>query len=177
MVAKKYHAGKGIVGYVAISVLFIGLIFKYRLGMLALEKTKTLMIVIIASGLINIILNMILIPSQGIMGAAIATMISFCIYFLLMLVISKKIFAWTFPMISLLRTTAAAAAVIYPLSMIMETNGNIFRLLTAGVTSLLAYALLLCACNEVKLTEIKSLYELLIAKSKQLKACRVSADR
>jgi len=164
MVSDKYHAGKGIIPYVAISTFFAGLIFKYRLGIMAMEKTRSLMVIIVSVGILNVLLNFLLISAHGLIGAAVATMSAYGVYFLLMFLVSRKIFTWRFPVRSLVKITLAAATAIYPLSLSAVANCGIYRLLLYGTASFGIYATLLYILDEVKTVEIKALLQFVAAK-------------
>ena len=63
------------IGYFIHAVLFLGGSF-----LAALKHSRLLMIIVILTGLLNIILNYYLIPIYGIVGSAIATSISFILW-------------------------------------------------------------------------------------------------
>jgi O-antigen/teichoic acid export membrane protein len=64
---------------------------------------------LIASALLNILLNFILIPTHGYMGAAVATLISYAFLLTLTILISRRFFIWKFPFKTLSNATCASA--------------------------------------------------------------------
>lgn len=164
MVSDKYHAGKGIIPYVAISTFIAGLIFKYRLGIMAMERTRSLMMIIVSVGILNVLLNILLISLLGIIGAAVATMSAYGVYFTMMFLVSRKIFPWRFPVRSLLKITLAAALSIYPLSLLVTANCGIYRLLLHGTASFGIYATLLYVLNEVKPVEARAFLQFIVTR-------------
>jgi O-antigen/teichoic acid export membrane protein len=57
------------------------------------KKTKTIAMINIVSAVMNILLNILLIPFLGIMGSALATLISSSLLFLIYMTLSQKIYA------------------------------------------------------------------------------------
>lgn len=156
MVSKEYQKGAVIVPYVAVSVLLSGLIFKYHLGIMASEKTRSLMFIVVASGLSNVLLNIVLIPRMGILGAGVSTLASYALYLAAVVVFSKKVFPWAFPFGSLVRIGMSAAVAIYPLSIMSWTRISIYGTAFLAACSLLVYFLLLVALKEFDRDEISS---------------------
>jgi len=72
------------------SYVFFGMSMISSLGLYVSGKTTYIATITISAAAINIALNFILIPSYGIMGAAINTLIAFFILFILSLIISNK---------------------------------------------------------------------------------------
>ncbi|MBD3407857.1 MAG: flippase, partial [Candidatus Lokiarchaeota archaeon] len=67
------------------------------------KKTKHLLIIWILSAGINIILNILLIPTIGIIGAGIASLSSFVIVLILVVFISRKIISIQFELLSYIK--------------------------------------------------------------------------
>jgi O-antigen/teichoic acid export membrane protein len=82
-VNKEYLFGFRIIIIIAFSNIFYGLYYFNAMGMLFRDKTKTIMYIITSSAIINIVLNFLLISPLGMLGAAIATIISYLTMFIL----------------------------------------------------------------------------------------------
>lgn len=75
----KFEASVGVVGYVILGVMISGMFFPATIGLHLHKKTISIANIMILTAAINIVLNIILIPFWGIIGAAVATVIS-CVF-------------------------------------------------------------------------------------------------
>jgi O-antigen/teichoic acid export membrane protein len=108
MTGEQYSEGYIIFPFVVSGVLFLGLQQRFQAGFLFYKKTKYITFSIIASGLLNLVLNLILIPKHGYYAAAVTTFISYIFLLLLMIVLSRRLFIWKFPLSSMIKTLIAA---------------------------------------------------------------------
>src|SRR5207302_8372739 len=72
-----YHSQSSIIPIIALSVMFYGLFNVVSLGASLQRKTWLVSLYFIFSALINIGLNIVLIPVYGTMGAALATLVAY----------------------------------------------------------------------------------------------------
>ena len=77
IIGKEYLSGLYIVPVVLLAYVFHGMYVNFQAGIYIEEKTKYFPLVTGAGALLNIITNVLLIPVIGIMGAAIATLVSY----------------------------------------------------------------------------------------------------
>ncbi len=118
LISQKYHGGYRIVPIVAFGALFVGVAHRFSMGLVYEKRNDLLMYCYIASGLINLGLNWMLIPKFGYMAAAVATFLSYASMLFLTVFISKRIFIWAFPVRSAVNSVISAAimaAVVYPI--------------------------------------------------------------
>lgn len=88
--------------------LFAAISMIYTNQLLLRNRTKLIATInIIAAGL-NIILNMVLIPSHGIAGAAMATVISYLFLFIILFILTRKQFIWKMPFLRIGRIMMAS---------------------------------------------------------------------
>lgn len=80
IIGKEFLSGLPIVPLVLLGYLFNGVYYVFQAGIYIEEKTKYFPIVTFAGALVNVVVNIILIPLFGIMGAAFAT---FAAYFVM----------------------------------------------------------------------------------------------
>ena len=109
------------------------------------KRTKPLLLMIAGAALLNVILNLLLIPQIGAQGAAYATMISYLIHFIAVRSVGKRLLRWSFPYPTLWRVAVAAgvmAVVVVVLRVVPSTWGVVARV-GAGAASYLAVLLLL----------------------------------
>ncbi len=79
MAPASYGSASSLVGWVAASQLFLAAYWVFAIGPMHGKKTHQLAWIALASGGTNVLLNFILIPLIGILGAAIATFVSYTI--------------------------------------------------------------------------------------------------
>lgn len=89
---EKYWSGLVIVPYILIAYLFSGLYMNLNVASFFSNRIKYLIISSAAGCLSNIVLNFILIPQYSMIGAAIATMLSYMIMFIVLYYFSQKIY-------------------------------------------------------------------------------------
>lgn len=92
LLAKDYWSGLIIIPYILLAYFLFGLYTNMNIASYYENKMSNF---IISSGCgfaVNVILNLILIPPYGIMGAAISTMASYFIMFLVLYFLSQKVF-------------------------------------------------------------------------------------
>ncbi len=151
----EYYEGAKIIPWIALGGFFLGLQQRFGAGLSFYKKTTPVMLCIIASGLLNIGLNILLIPKYGYMAAAVTTLVSYAFLLLLIIIISRRFFVWPFPFTSLLNATIASlimGGVMY------STNFYISSILIKVVIGLclgaIAYFIMLFLLKEPKKEEI-----------------------
>ncbi len=94
------------------------------------EKTSFLLYCLIFSAILNICLNLYLIPRFGIFGAAFATLVSYLAYLVITRIVSRRFFTWEFPWITCGKSLTAAVGMYILLGLIPNnfTNGVIMLL-------------------------------------------------
>ena len=119
-------------GSVGLSILSIGFLFNAITGLnettlLALGKTKYLLFNSTVAGILNIILNILLIPEYSFVGAAIATTVSYvCINLLNSMALYRMtgILPFSKPLIKLGTIATIAASSIYVLFVVLSLNNT-----------------------------------------------------
>jgi len=94
ILGEKYLAGKVVIKWVIFGFALFGFTYFLNKGLELRRNTKKMALMVITSGLINIIFNIVLIPKYGIEGAAISTFISYVCYFIFSLYTSKYYLSW-----------------------------------------------------------------------------------
>ena len=77
LAAQEYYEGYKIIPLVSLWAFFLGLQQRFQVGLVFYKKTNFVMYSIIASGLLNLGLNFLLVPKYGYVAAAITTLISY----------------------------------------------------------------------------------------------------
>lgn len=117
---------------------------------------------IVASGLLNLGLNFLLIPEYGYVAAATTTLISYAFLLLLMIVLSRHLFIWEFPSNSLAKVACASGVmgiVVYYIGNSL-TSSTLLNLILGVVIGVVVYLVMLFLLREFKPSEIQAVLEL-----------------
>lgn len=162
LTGREYFEGYKIIPFVTLGAFFLGLQQRFQAGFVLYKKTGFITFSIAASGLLNVVLNFLLIPKYGYMAAAITTLISYVFLLFLMVFISRRFFLWKFPFKSLAKITFASAImglVVYFIGEGLTTS--IMVNLTLGISiGIVVYLLILLLLREAKEEEIKTLMDI-----------------
>jgi O-antigen/teichoic acid export membrane protein len=112
----KYQESSIIIPYIITPLILYGAYVVYGAGLYIYKRTKILMYLTLLSGIINISLNIVLIPSCGILGAAYATLISYLVAVFLIILISYKYLIVRIQIISIVKYTLLSMLVMYFIS-------------------------------------------------------------
>ena len=157
-----YYQGSKIIPFVALGGLFFGLNQRFGMGLAFYKKTKYFMYSLIISGLVNLILNILLIPKFGYIAAAVTTLVSYMVLTLLTFVFSRKYFTWEFPFTSLLKIIFASGLMsiaVYYIGSIL-TSITLWSLVLIIASGMLVYLSILFLLKEFKAIEIQELLRL-----------------
>jgi O-antigen/teichoic acid export membrane protein len=91
LLSNKYQKGFYILPYISLGAFFIGLSNVFSDVFTLMKKTKILMLSYFVSLITNVILNYFLINKFGILGAAIATLLSYSVLLILTYIYSRKL--------------------------------------------------------------------------------------
>ncbi|MEJ5351259.1 MAG: polysaccharide biosynthesis C-terminal domain-containing protein [Melioribacteraceae bacterium] len=92
LIGYKFWGGLSIVPIILLAYLFNGMYVNFQAGLYIEEKTKYFPIVTGLGALVNVIVNVLLIPILGIMGAAIATLASYIVMASTLFMFSQKVY-------------------------------------------------------------------------------------
>ena len=162
LTAPEYYEGYRIIPLVSLGAFFLGLQQRFQAGPIFYKKTNFIMYSIIASGLMNLGLNFLLVPKYGHVAAAITTLVSYVFLLLLMIVISRKLFIWEFPFKSLGNVVCASGVmgiVVYYVGNSL-TSSTLLNLILSILIGILVYSLMLFLLREFKPSEIQALKDL-----------------
>lgn len=97
LATKKYSGASQIIPLVTSSILIYGVSHIIGAGFHLMKQTKKIALYMVIAALLNIILNLYLIPKYGIMGAAYSTVVSYMLLTILITINSKKLLKITWP--------------------------------------------------------------------------------
>ena len=162
LTVQEYYQGHRIIPLVTLGAFFLGLQQRFQAGPLFYKRTHLIMFSIIASGLLNLGLNFLLIPQYGYMAAAITTFISYIFLLILMIVVSRHLFIWEFPFKSLVRISCASAimgALVYYIGNSL-TSSTLLNLVLGVCFGIVVYFAMLLLLREPQKEEIQALHDL-----------------
>ncbi len=150
---ESYAAGKAALAILSICFFISNFSDMPRDILLLVKKTKTIFFVNFIGVILNIILNVILIPIYGINGAAFSTGFSFVLITLLYyLLIYKEMPIKMLPIINCCKIFFSAAIVgfiVYLIKLKLNIGKNLLLLISIGVFSLLFYLFMLYITNSI----------------------------
>jgi O-antigen/teichoic acid export membrane protein len=74
-----YYGAEKVIGLLVLSTIAYGAYLILNIGLMVAKKTSYTSISVAAGAILNLVLNFVLVPRFGIMGAAVATLISYCV--------------------------------------------------------------------------------------------------
>ncbi|MCD6165492.1 polysaccharide biosynthesis C-terminal domain-containing protein, partial [bacterium] len=125
-----------VIPLIVLSMIFMCSNCVVRVGLLIKEKSKYLPLANGLAATINLVLNFILIPRHGMMGAALATAISFFVRTVATLYIAQKLYHIDFEFIRMFKI-GLTAIIIFEISSLISTDSLWFSILAkAGILCL-----------------------------------------
>ncbi len=110
---QSYWPGLVIIPYILLAYLFSGLYLNLTVASFFQNKIKYLIISSAVGCISNIVLNLILIPKYSMLGAAIATMVSYLIMFVVLYIFSQKIYRIQYEWGSITKAVIITAAIYF----------------------------------------------------------------
>jgi len=160
--APQYHEGYRIIPLVTLSAFFLGLTQRFGVGFCYYKKTYLITFCLITSGLINVVLNFLLVPKYGYIAAAWTTLISYVFFLVLQVLLSRRFFIWEFPFKSLEKSVCASGVmgiVVYYIGNSL-TSSNLLNLILGIVVGVVVYLIMLFLLREFKSSEIQAVLDL-----------------
>jgi O-antigen/teichoic acid export membrane protein len=146
LASDKYSSASVILPWVIAGMVIDGTNSMLGSGLFINKKTRTITSIVLSAAILNIVLNLILVPRIGIVGAAIATVASYSATSLAMGITGRRLLRVKLPWPTLLRGGVAAMVMYFVLRNFFPGH----RLLSAGVRILLGaplYVLLIAAID------------------------------
>lgn len=136
----------------ALGIVFLG-IYNINLYIIFLvQKTRWIPLIIGLSAVISVVVNIILIPSMGIMGAAISKIISFFVLAVIVSVWAQKVLGYKIDLYYLSKLILASLVMIFCLKFIKADNilEIVFSIITGAIILILVLLLLKAFSKEDK---------------------------
>jgi len=134
LASKKFEEGYIIMPYIVTGLVVFKANSLYAAGLYLKKKTVTLLIVQFGAALLNILLNLLLIPQLGIVGAAIATLVAYICQVIFVMNLSFRTVSVNIPFYHLIKYTAISMImVVVMLSINIPGATQIFVRIIAGL--------------------------------------------
>jgi O-antigen/teichoic acid export membrane protein len=129
LASDKYAGASAILPWVIAGMVVDGTSSMLGAGLFIHRKTRIIMGIVVSGALLNLVLNIVLVPRIGILGAAIATLVSYAVIALALAVAARHLLRVRIPWATILR--AGSAAVLMWLALRNLYTGH--RLATIGL--------------------------------------------
>ncbi len=152
-----FLAGSGILTFlIALSTIFLG-IYQINLYVICLiEKTEIMPFIVGLSAFTNIVLNIILIPMIGVLGAAVSTILAYAILSVITLVLAKKSINYNFDFVFLLKSSISSVLMVLIITFI--PSNSIMNLSFAILMGTIVYLALIISLRIFSNDEKKVFY-------------------
>lgn len=149
-----FFEGYKVLPYIVIGAFFLGLQQRFQDGFILEKKTSFLYKVFLIAALVNIGINLVVIPMYGFIGAGISTVLSYILLLTLMIINSRKTLKWNFPFRTLFISSASSIIMItaiYFISLVIQ-NLLLYIIISVVVGALIYFSSLLLF-NEINKEE------------------------
>jgi O-antigen/teichoic acid export membrane protein len=159
MASSKYLEGSRIIPFIAFGFLFNSIAYCYALVFNFTKKTYVYSMIAATAAISNVVLNLILVPQYGYMAAAITTLVSYFVYLVLTIAVSRRYFIWVFPLSFLAKASLASGVMAVVVRLTMKGFSSLpgVNLLGAIALGMLTYSLALVVVGGFSLKEIAAL--------------------
>lgn len=152
---QRYQAGSVIIPIIAIGVFLWHLAMLTHKGFEVRDKTRMMLVGVLLATVLNVILNLLLIPKFGYEGAAVATLLSFIAYFLFAMVLVEKYLPWRPPLLTVRNVVLACSSTALCVYLVYANiDGTIPSLLIATIIGTAIYLVSLFVLGEFSKREI-----------------------
>jgi O-antigen/teichoic acid export membrane protein len=160
MTAPPFHAAAAVVPWVALGVVFQGFYQLTAVGLSITKRTRLLPVATASAAAVAVIVNLILVPRFGMMGAAWTTALSYATLAGVGYVLSQNVYPIRYDWRSL-GWVVAAGLISYALAVgLFDDSWSVTtRLLLRGVVVTLAYLAILAAAGVLRRDEVVNLFK------------------
>ncbi len=104
LLEEQYHIGADILPIICSAIFFYGIQQRYQSGIHFFKKTVYITYSIVLASIMSVVLNIILIPIYGYKGAAISMLVAYFFMAVYMIIYSRKLIKWRFPVLITLKS-------------------------------------------------------------------------
>jgi O-antigen/teichoic acid export membrane protein len=159
---KAFISSARVIPIIACGLYIYGLAQYVQKGLELKSNSKFIAVIAGISGLLNIVLNIILIPRIGYLGAAVSSLFAYVVYFLCSLFFVRNELPWKAPWPSVLNALFAAVGMGLSIILIHQaTHIYLLQLLLSLIGGSLVYIIVLAATKEIRPNELAIIFGLL----------------
>jgi O-antigen/teichoic acid export membrane protein len=158
LASDRYASAGLVIPWVIAGMVVDGAAIIMGAGLFIQKRTKTIMILVAGSALINVASNLVLVPRLGILGAAVSTLVSYAAIFVMFAVAGRRHLFVRMPWGTLARAGFAAVAVFVVLHYLVPGR----RFVTVGVRAAVGavmYPVLIAAIDADARALLKKLFD------------------
>jgi O-antigen/teichoic acid export membrane protein len=156
---KQFIGGARVIPIVAGGLYIYGLSQYVQKGLELKSNSKYIAVTAGIAGLLNIILNIILIPRMAYLGAAVSSLLAYIVYFTCSLFFVRRDLPWKAPWPSVLKTLFAAVTMGVSIIIIHQTiHIYLLRLFSCLIGGFLAYTIVLAVTKEIRPNELAIIF-------------------
>lgn len=122
MTAPAYHSAAGVMPYVAGALVLWGVQYWFSAAAMFLKKTSRYAGAVLVGVVVNIGLNLWLVPLYGYRAAAVTTLAAYAISVVVMAILTRADFRWEFPWRSVVRAVIAASVMAGAIALFRATT-------------------------------------------------------
>lgn len=159
LTTSQFVVGGSLTFFVALGIIFLGIFQINTYIIYLIEKTKVIPLITGISALINIVLNIVLIPIMGIIGAAISTLISYMILALITLLWAKNVVNYRLDFVFLFKVILSSIIMAFVLQYIVSSS--IFGIFLAILSGSIIYIICIFAVKTLSNAEMEILYDIM----------------
>jgi O-antigen/teichoic acid export membrane protein len=157
LLAPEYVEGAVIYPYIAASALFMGIQWIAQRGIMLSNRTDLHLKAFFVGGMCNILLNFVLVPQLGYLGAAISTLIASIVLMILVAYFSSSYITISVNFMSISRIVTSCAVMViiasYTLG-ILNSENNVVKIAITCILSSITYGMMLMILKEWQITDI-----------------------
>lgn len=143
LAGSRYSAVPYLTPLLASSFALNGMNFVYISGLLYNKRTKAVLYLNVMTGLLNLILNLIFVPSIGIYGAAVASLISYSMFIIIASRLSRREMHFAVPVKDIVLSISAGIFMIIVTKAITQIGFSNYSLAVKVIVGTLSYAVFL----------------------------------
>lgn len=157
LVHSNFAPGVDVIPYVASGLFLYGLTTLGYTGLAYAKKTGQLAVIYILAALLNLALNLWLVPRSGFMGAALATTVAYAALLVGCALAAARHLTWRFPWVTLLRSGLATILMALSVYWLGNRFSGAWALVLGFPAGVVIYSVLVLTVGELRWGEIRSL--------------------
>ncbi len=139
LASQKYRSGGVVVPYVIAGMALDGLVMVAGAGLYLDKRSKTIMGLVAATAVVNIVLNVAWVPRWGIVGSAAATLVSYALLLALSTWFGRRVLPIGLPLAALAKF-AALGSVAYLAATRVHMSHDVYTLIVRSLVAFAVYA-------------------------------------